>query len=63
MPELVSVCTSPGFIENSLSQELLERIDELGYGPNNERDRGSDSNGVQGPRSSSLAKGNQKTAP
>ena len=33
MPELVSVCTSPGFIEKSLSQELLERIDELGYGP------------------------------
>lgn len=62
-PKLVSVCTSPGFIDKSLSQELLERIDELGYGPNNERDRGSDSKGVQGPRSSSLAKGNQKTAP
>ena len=32
-PQLVSVCTSPGFIEKSLSQELLERIDELGLGP------------------------------
>jgi len=33
MPELVSVCTSPGFVEKSLSQELLERIEELGFGP------------------------------
>ena len=41
MPELVSVCTSPGFIEKSLSQELLKRIDELGYGSNSEKDRGS----------------------
>ena len=39
MPELVSVCTSPGFIERTLCQKLLERIDELGYGPNNARDR------------------------
>ena len=30
-PQLVSVCTSPGFVEESLSQRLMDRIAELGY--------------------------------
>ena len=33
-PDLVSVCTSPGFVESSLARRLLERIAHLGYWPN-----------------------------